>query len=67
MSDIESQEGMKDRTESLRIGDRAPEFKLAAANESVGPTGELKAGDQVSLSQFTARGPVIVEFLRGTW
>ena len=67
MSDIESQEGVKDHTETLRPGDRAPEFRLATANQAVGPTGELKTGDEVSLSQFIARGPVIVEFLRGTW
>jgi len=63
MGDIESQEGMKDRTESLRVGDRAPEFSLATANRA----GALKVGDRISLSQLTARGPVIVEFLRGTW
>jgi len=58
---------MNDRTETLRIGDHAPEFRLATANKALGPTGELRARDEVSLSQLRARGPVIVEFLRGTW
>jgi peroxiredoxin len=63
VTDLESQKGMKDRTESLRVGDRAPEFSLATANS----VGALKVGDRISLSQLTAPGPVIVEFLRGTW
>ena len=54
---------MKDRTETLRVGDRAPEFKLATANS----TEAAQVPQAVSLSQLTARGPVIVEFLRGTW
>lgn len=54
---------MKDRTETLRAGDRAPEFSLAAAND----TAVAKVRGMVSLSQLVARGPVIVEFLRGTW
>jgi len=54
---------MKDRTETLGVGDRAPEFTLAAAND----TAIAKARGTVSLSQLVARGPVIVEFLRGTW
>ena len=54
---------MKDRTETLRVGDRAPEFNLATANTTVA----AQVGQTVSLSQLTARGPVVVEFLRGTW
>ena len=44
-------------SETLEVGDRAPEFTLAAANRS----GEF------SLSAELSRGPVILEFLRGTW
>jgi len=54
---------MKDRTETLKVGDRAPEFTLAAAND----TPIAKVRQNVSLSQLVARGPVVVEFLRGTW
>jgi peroxiredoxin len=42
---------------TLKVGDTAPEFSLAAAN-----------GDQViSLNAVLRSGPAIVEFLRGTW
>jgi peroxiredoxin len=44
-------------TETLGIGSRAPEFRLSAANNS----------DIHTLAQWTARGPVVLEFLRGTW
>jgi len=54
---------MKDRTETLKVGDRAPEFSLAAAND----TPVAKVRGTVSLSQSVPRGPVILEFLRGTW
>ncbi len=42
---------------TLDIGDRAPEFALPSAN----------GRGQVSLAQLLQRGPVVVEFLRGTW
>lgn len=48
---------MQNRTETLEIGSRAPEFVLSAANRE----------GTVSLSGALARGPVILEFLRGTW
>lgn len=48
---------MQDRTETLTIGSRAPEFLLPAANRD----------GILSLSGFLARGALIVEFLRGTW
>ena len=48
---------MPGSSHTLRIGDRAPEFTLAAANRS----------ETYSLPQVLARGPVILEFLRGTW
>ncbi len=54
---------MKDRTETLAVGDRAPDFTLAAANA----TGSAQLGQPLSLSQLLAHGPVILEFLRGTW
>jgi peroxiredoxin len=48
---------MQNRTETLGIGSRAPDFSLTAAN-----------GEGVfSLSSLRARGAVILEFLRGTW
>jgi len=48
---------MSDRTETLTIGSRAPEFLLSAANRD----------GILSLSGFLSRGVLIVEFLRGTW
>lgn len=48
---------MKDRTETLEIGSRAPDFSLAAANRE----------GAFTLAGFLARGPLILEFLRGTW
>jgi hypothetical protein len=48
---------MLDYTETLKVGSRAPEFALGAANlEGV-----------VTLSGFLRRGNLILEFLRGTW
>ena len=48
---------MQDRTETLALGDRAPDFTLAAANRQ----------GSFSLSGQWRRGPVVLEFLRGTW
>jgi peroxiredoxin len=48
---------MQNRTETLGIGSRAPDFSLTAANNE----------GVFSLSNLRARGPVILEFLRGTW
>ncbi len=48
---------MPDSSETLKVGDRAPQFSLQAANRP----------ESFSLGQLTSRGPVIVEFLRGTW
>ena len=48
---------MQNITETLWIGSRAPEFKLAAANRE----------GMFVLSSLLGQGPVIVEFLRGTW
>jgi hypothetical protein len=44
------------RISSLKVGDKAPEFSL--------PNGD---GKMVSLSEYTARTPVILVFYRGFW
>jgi hypothetical protein len=46
--------GIEDR--ALRVGDRAPDFDLEAAD-----------GSRVSLESVTARGPAILTFYRGRW
>jgi hypothetical protein len=48
---------MLDRTETLQIGIRAPEFALESANRE----------GMLTLSGFLRRGILIAEFLRGTW
>jgi len=48
---------MKNRTETLEIGSRAPDFSLGAANRE----GIFTLGDLV------APGKLVLEFLRGTW
>ena len=48
---------MKERTETLAVGDQAPEFTLPAVNRE----------GTFSLSECLQRGPLILEFLRGTW
>ena len=48
---------MLDRTETLKVGSRAPEFALEAANRE----------GVLTLSGFLRRGTLIAEFLRGTW
>jgi hypothetical protein len=47
----------KSSTETLNLGDVAPLFTLSAANRP----------DSTDLKSLLAHGPVIVEFLRGTW
>ncbi|HTR26354.1 MAG TPA: hypothetical protein VMI10_20445 [Terriglobales bacterium] len=50
---------MKDRTDTLKIDSKAPDFALPAANrEGVFTLGNFLAQDQ---------RPLILEFLRGTW
>jgi peroxiredoxin len=44
-------------TDTLKIGNQAPDFTLSAANRE----------ERYSLAELRKRGPVIVEFLRGTW
>ena len=48
---------MTTQTENLTVGDRAPDFTLGAADHD----------RRYLLSELISRGPVIVEFLRGTW
>jgi hypothetical protein len=48
---------MQNRTETLGIGSRAPEFSLTAANRQ----------GNFSLSTLRAQGLAVLEFLRGTW
>lgn len=48
---------MKDRTDTLEIGSKAPDFSLSAANRE----------GAFTLGGFLAQGPLIFEFLRGTW
>ncbi|HXZ40676.1 MAG TPA: hypothetical protein VEG68_08035 [Terriglobales bacterium] len=52
-----SQAQVQNQTETLGLGSRVPEFSLSAANREGGFT----------LSAFLARGPLVLEFLRGTW
>ena len=48
---------MKNRTETLEVGSRAPDFSLGAANRE----------GTFTLAGFLAQGTLILEFLRGTW
>ena len=48
---------MKDRTDTLEIGIAGPDFSLSAANHD----------GIFNLGGFLGQGPLILEFLRGTW
>ena len=48
---------MKNRTDTLEIGSRAPDFSLGAANRE----------GAFTLAGLLAQGTLILEFLRGTW
>ena len=48
---------MLDHTDTLTVGERAPDFSLGAANRE----GEF------SLAGLLKQGTLILEFLRGTW
>ena len=50
---------MKNRTDTLEIGSRAPDFSLAAANRN--------EGDRFTLGLLLAEGVLVLEFVRGTW
>ena len=44
-------------SDTLKVGDRAPDFSLSAANRS----------ETFSLAEILEKGPAVLEFLRGTW
>jgi hypothetical protein len=48
---------MQNRTDTLEIGSRAPDFSLGAANRE----------GTFTLSGLIEKGTLILEFLRGTW
>ena len=48
---------MQNRTDTLEIGSRAPDFSLGAANRE----------GTFTLHGLLEQAPVILEFLRGTW
>jgi hypothetical protein len=48
---------MQNRTDTLEIGSRAPDFSLGAANRE----------GAFTLGGLLAEGTLILEFLRGTW
>ncbi len=50
-------------SDTLKVGDRAPQFTLLAANltNAVGSALELR------LERLLGKGPLVLEFLRGTW
>ncbi len=50
-------QAMGDRSTTLGVGDPAPDFQLPMANST----------ESLSLTVLRQHGPVIVEFLRGTW
>jgi peroxiredoxin len=45
------------QSDTLKVGDFAPDFQLCAANFE----------DEFSLAALLQRGPLVIEFLRGTW
>jgi peroxiredoxin len=51
------------RDTPLTVGERAPQFTLKTANAAAGRS----VGQSFTLADLIARGPVVVEFLRGTW
>ena len=48
---------VKNRTDTLEVGSRAPDFSLTAANRE----------GTFTLGGLVAEGTLILEFLRGTW
>lgn len=48
---------MQKKTETLEIGSQSPSFSLPAANRE----------GNFLLADLLAHGPLILEFLRGTW
>lgn len=47
---------MLSQSTTLRVGDAAPGFSLPS-----------NRGDQQTLADYVARGPVLLAFHRGTW
>ena len=45
------------RTDTLELGSKAPDFSLSAANRD----------GTFSLGGLLEHGPLVLEFLRGTW
>jgi peroxiredoxin len=45
------------QTDKLKVGDTAPAFRLTAANRE----------QAISLEGCLRWGPLVIEFLRGTW
>jgi len=59
-NDLESRswrKGSQSASDTLNLGDAAPKFRLNAANRP----------ETSDLQDLLQRGPLIVEFLRGTW
>jgi len=56
-SSLKVEFNMKNRTDTLEIGSRAPEFSLQAANRE----------GTFTLAGMLAQGTLVLEFLRGTW
>jgi peroxiredoxin len=48
---------MAETSTTLKLNDLAPDFALDAANTSA----------TYKLSEFLKQGPIVLEFLRGTW
>ena len=48
---------MTQHSTTLKVGDIAPDFSLPSANGM----------GEVTLGKLLERGPVVIEFLRGTW
>lgn len=48
---------MHNQTDNLKTGSSAPAFTLSAANRE----------GKFSLSELISRGPLVIEFTRGTW
>ena len=54
--------GLTSRWMAISVGEKVPEFTLAAANRF-----QQGEPERVALTDLLRRGPAILEFLRGTW
>lgn len=54
---LQSIQKMQSGTDTLEIGSQAPEFSLGAANRK----------GMFTFGSFLEKGPLLIEFLRGTW